>query len=197
MERIGVAAVHIEDQINTKRCGHRPNKQVVSTEEMMDRIKAACNARIDPDFVIMARTDALAVENLESAIERAKKYVEAGADMIFAEACTTLVEYEEFVKQLPGVPILANLTEFGKTPLFTDEELKKIGIGMVLHPLSAFRAMAKAAEVVYSSIAVSGTVAPVMDTMQTRSELYKVIHYHDYEKELDKYQQQENNTKRL
>ncbi len=184
MERAGVAAVHIEDQVAQKRCGHRPGKEIVSSEEMQDRIKAAVDARHDKDFVIMARTDALAVVGLDAAIERAVAYVKAGADMIFAEAMTDLAHYKKF-KDAVKVPLLANATEFGKTPLFTKEELKGGGIDMILYPLSAFRAMNKAALDVYSAIRRDGHQKNVVDKMQTREELYDFLDYHAYEKKLD------------
>ena len=184
MERAGVAAIHIEDQILQKRCGHRPNKAIVSSSEMVDRIKAAVDSRIDDDFVIMARTDALASEGTEKAIERCIAYVEAGADSIFPEAMITLDQYESFAKAMP-VPILANITEFGKTPLFSCEELSTHGVDMVLYPLSAFRAMNQSALKVYQSIASNGCQNGVITTMQTREELYNILGYHDYEKKLD------------
>ncbi|PJE12704.1 methylisocitrate lyase [Legionella sp.] len=184
MERTGVAAIHIEDQVLAKRCGHRPNKAIVSMQEIGDRIKTAVDARTDHDFVIMARTDAYAVEGMSAAIERAQLCVELGADMIFPEAMTTLDEYEEFSRHL-DVPILANITEFGKTPLFTREELAKVGVQLVLYPLSAFRAMSYAALSVYKAINEQGTQKNMIDKMQTRNELYEVLGYHDYEKKLD------------
>jgi methylisocitrate lyase len=182
--KAGAAAMHIEDQVGAKRCGHRPNKEIVSKEEMVDRIKAAADARTDPGFVIMARTDALAVEGEERAIERAVACVEAGADMIFPEAITELESYRRFA-QAVKVPVLANITEFGQTPLFKVDELAGAGVGLVLYPLSAFRAMNKAAENVYRAIQRDGTQAGVVDTMQTRAELYEVIGYHAYERKLD------------
>ncbi len=182
--KAGAAAMHIEDQVGAKRCGHRPNKEIVSREEMVDRIKAAVDARTDSDFVIMARTDALAVEGLDRAVERAVACVEAGADMIFPEAMTTLDMYRQFAAAVK-VPILANITEFGATPLFTVEELRSAGVGLVLYPLSAFRAMNKAAENVYKAIRRDGTQKNVVETMQTRMELYDVIGYHAYEQKLD------------
>jgi methylisocitrate lyase len=184
MTRAGAAGCHLEDQVAQKRCGHRPNKALVSKEEMCDRIKAAVDAKIDPDFVIMARTDAHASEGQAAAIERAKAYVEAGADMIFAEAIHTLKEYEEFTSIIK-VPVLANITEFGATPMFTVEELASVGIKMVLYPLSAFRAMNKAALTVFETIAREGTQDSVLDTMQTRNELYEMLDYHSYEEKLD------------
>jgi methylisocitrate lyase len=185
MERAGVAAVHMEDQEAQKRCGHRPNKAVVATEEMVDRIKAAVDGRQDEAFVIMARTDAAAEEGVERAIERSLAYVAAGADMIFAEALTTLEEYRRFCG-LVKVPVLANITEFGKTPLLTKEELAGAGVAMVLYPLSAFRAMSKAALAVYEAIGKEGTQKSVVGMMQTREELYGVLGYHAYEQMIDR-----------
>jgi methylisocitrate lyase len=182
--KFGAAATHIEDQVGAKRCGHRPGKEIVSSSEMVDRIKAAVDARTDENFVIMARTDALAVEGLEPAIERALACVEAGADMIFPEAITQLDMYKKFADAVK-VPILANITEFGATPLFTVEELKGADVGMVLYPLSAFRAMNKAAENVYIAIRRDGTQKNVIESMQTRMELYERIGYHDFEQKLD------------
>ncbi|MBV61934.1 methylisocitrate lyase [Abyssibacter profundi] len=182
--KAGAAAMHIEDQVGAKRCGHRPNKEIVTQQEMVDRIKAAVDARTDDDFVIMARTDALAVEGLQSAIDRACACVEAGADMIFPEAMTELAMYKQFADAV-GVPILANITEFGSTPLFTVDELASANVGLVLYPLSAFRAANKAAEAVYTAVREQGTQANVLDTMQTRMELYDSIGYHDYEQKLD------------
>lgn len=184
MTRAGAAGLHIEDQVAQKRCGHRPNKELVSLEEMADRIKAAVDAKIDPDFVIMARTDAHASEGQEAALKRAKAYVEAGADMIFAEAIHTLKEYEDFTKEIK-VPVLANITEFGATPMFTVEELASVGISMVLYPLSGFRAMNKAALEVFKTIIDKGTQSSVLDIMQTRMELYDMLDYHSYEEKLD------------
>lgn len=184
MEKAGAAAVHMEDQVAQKRCGHRPNKEIVSTEEMVDRIKAAVDARTDPDFFIMARTDAFAQEGLDKAIERAKAYVAAGADGIFAEAVQTEEHYRAFSEAL-DVPILANITEFGKTELWNKEQLGEWGADMVLYPLSAFRAMNKAAETVYQSILDNGDQKAVVDMMQTRMELYDYLGYHDYEQKLD------------
>ncbi|AHK79099.1 2-methylisocitrate lyase [Ectothiorhodospira haloalkaliphila] len=181
--RAGAAGCHIEDQVQSKRCGHRPGKAIVTQEEMVDRIKAAADAR-DQDFVIMARTDALAVEGIDSAIERAKACVEAGADMIFPEAMTTLEQYQQFVDAV-DVPVLANITEFGSTPLFTTEQLKSVGVGLVLYPLSAFRAMNKAALNVYETIRRDGTQEAALHTMQTRAELYEHLGYHAYEEKLD------------
>jgi methylisocitrate lyase len=182
--RSGAAGLHLEDQVQTKRCGHRPGKALVAAEEMVDRIKAATDARQDPKFVIMARTDAHAVEGQQAALDRAARYVEAGADMIFAEALTTLTEYRQFTRAIQ-VPVLANLTEFGKTPLFTTKELAAAGVQLVLYPLSAFRAMAKAALNVYTTLRQEGTQKSVVGTMQTRAELYEVLGYHAYEDKLD------------
>jgi methylisocitrate lyase len=182
--KAGAAAMHMEDQVGAKRCGHRPNKELVSREEMADRIKAAVDARQDPGFVIMARTDALANEGLDAAISRAVAYVEAGADMIFPEAITDLPMYRKFADAVK-VPILANITEFGKSPLFTVEELRSANVAMILYPLSAFRAMNKAALRVYNEIKKQGTQKGVIAEMQTREELYEVINYHSYEKKLD------------
>ncbi len=184
--RAGAAGLHIEDQVAAKRCGHRPNKELVSTEEMCDRIRAAVDAKnqLDPDFYIIARTDAHASEGQEAAIARAKAYVEAGADAIFAEAVHTLKEYKEFTEQM-SVPVLANITEFGATPMFTTEELASVGIAMVLYPLSAFRAMNKAALNVYQELKDKGTQEGVLDTMQTRMELYDMLGYHTYEQKMD------------
>jgi len=184
MEKAGAAAVHLEDQVAQKRCGHRPNKAIVSQSEMVDRVKAAVDARSDDDFFIMARTDALAVEGMDSAIERAIACVEAGADAIFPEATNDLEQYRQFADAV-NVPILANITEFGQTPLFNCEELAVQGVGMVLYPLSAFRAMSKAALEVYQTIAIDGDQKAVVDKMQTRMELYEVLGYHAYEKKLD------------
>lgn len=184
MEKAGAAAVHMEDQVAQKRCGHRPNKEIVSTQEMVDRIKAAVDARSDKDFFIMARTDAFAQEGIDAAIARAKAYVAAGADGIFAEAVQTEAHYRAFAEAL-DVPILANITEFGKTELWNKEELGEWGAAMVLYPLSAFRAMNKAAENVYQSILSNGDQKAVVDTMQTRMELYDYLGYHDYENKLD------------
>jgi len=184
MERAGAAAVHIEDQVSQKRCGHRPNKAIVSQTEMVDRIKAAVDAKTDGDFVVMARTDALAVEGMDSAIERAVACVEAGADAIFPEAMLELEQYRQFVDAVQ-VPVLANITEFGATPLFNCTELAENGVAMVLYPLSAFRAMSKAALDVYQNIAVAGDQKASIDKMQTRTELYEVLGYHAYEQKLD------------
>ena len=182
--KAGAAAVHIEDQVQSKRCGHRPNKAIVSQSEMVDRIKAAVDAKTDPDFVIMARTDALAVEGLQSAIDRACACVEAGADMIFPEAMTSLQMYKQFAEAVK-VPVLANITEFGSTPLFTVQELASVNVSMVLYPLSAFRAMNAAALKVYQAVRRDGTQKNVVDTMQTRMDLYKYLDYHTYEEKLD------------
>lgn len=184
MEGAGAAGVHLEDQVEQKRCGHRPNKAIVSQEEMVCRIEAAVGAKKDPDFVIMARTDALAVEGMASAIERASACVEAGADMIFPEAMTELNQYQEFVEAVK-VPVLANITEFGATPLFTVEQLAEVGVSLALYPLSTFRAASKAALNVYRSIREEGTQQGVVDQMQTREELYEFLGYHDAEQKLD------------
>jgi len=182
--KFGAGAMHIEDQVGAKRCGHRPGKELVSKEEMVDRIKAAVDARTDPEFFIMARTDALAVEGLERAIERAVACVEAGADAIFPEAMTELSMYRQFAAAVK-VPILANITEFGSTPLFTVDELRSANVAIVLYPLSAFRAMNKAALNVYQAVRREGTQKNVVDTMQTRNELYDYLDYHSYETKLD------------
>lgn len=182
--RAGAAACHIEDQVQAKRCGHRPGKALVPKDDMVDRIKAAVDGRSDAQFVIVARTDALAVEGIEAAIERAQACAAAGADVIFAEACTTIDQYQRFVREVP-VPILANLTEFGKTPYFTVEQLRAIGIAMIIYPLSAFRAMSNAAIAVYDTIRRDGTQAAVVGTMQTRAELYEVLGYLRYEEKMD------------
>lgn len=184
MEKTGIAAIHIEDQVLAKRCGHRPNKAIVSIHEMGDRIKTAVDARQDSDFVIMARTDAYAVEGMEAAIERASLCIELGADMIFPEAMTTLQEYQLFTKNIK-VPVLANITEFGKTPLLTREQLNQVGISLILYPLSAFRAMSQAALNTYKAIIQEGTQQSMLDKMQTRNELYEVLEYHKYEQKLD------------
>jgi methylisocitrate lyase len=184
MTRAGAAACHLEDQVAVKRCGHRPGKALVESAEMVDRIKAAVDGRTDDRFTIMARTDAHAVEGQQAALDRAAAYVEAGAGMIFAEALTTLDEYRQFTKAIK-VPVLANLTEFGKTPLFTTEELANAGVRLTLYPLSAYRAMAAAAENVYRTLRRDGTQKAVLDTMQTRAELYEVLGYHEYEAKLD------------
>jgi methylisocitrate lyase len=184
MIRAGAAALHLEDQVSAKRCGHRPGKALVPAEEMCDRIRAAVDGRTDEAFVIMARTDAHAVEGQAQAVERALAYVEAGADMIFAEALTTLDEYRQFTDAV-HVPVLANITEFGRTPLFTTAELAEGGVRLALYPLSAFRAMSAAALAVYQALRRDGTQTSTLDTMQTRTELYEVLGYHDYERKLD------------
>ncbi len=184
MIRAGAAACHIEDQVGIKRCGHRPGKALVDIAEMSDRIKAAVDGRTDAKFTIMARTDAHAVEGQQAALDRSAAYVEAGADMIFAEALTTLEEYEQFTAAV-SVPVLANLTEFGQTPMFTTEELAGAGVSLALYPLSAYRAMSKAAEVVYATLRKDGTQKAVIGDMQTRDELYEVLGYHEYEDKLD------------
>jgi len=191
LERAGAAAVHIEDQVQAKRCGHRPNKQIVSLEEMVDRVRAAVDARSDPDFVIMARTDALANEGIEKAIWRAKAYIQAGADMLFPEACRTLNDYSAFATALSPpnfpkhVPILANITEFGQTPLFSVDELGSVGVSMVLYPLTAFRSMSLAALKTYEHIIQDGHQRNAVPLMQTRAQTYSVIKYHTYEDKLD------------
>ncbi|KPK07424.1 MAG: 2-methylisocitrate lyase [Betaproteobacteria bacterium SG8_39] len=182
--KAGAAAMHIEDQVGAKRCGHRPGKEIVPTEEMCDRIRAAADARSDAAFCIMARTDALASEGLDRALERAVKYVEAGADMIFPGAMTELAMYRRFVEAV-NVPVLANITEFGKTPLFTVDALRSAGVAMALYPLSAFRAMNQAALNVYTTLRRDGTQQAVLDTMQTRDDLYDYLNYHAYEHKLD------------
>ena len=184
MIRAGAAALHIEDQAQAKRCGHRPNKQLVPGDEMVDRIKAAVDARTDRQFVVMARTDALAGEGMEAALERVRRYVEAGADMVFPEALRTLEDYRAFCGAADA-PVLANLTEFGRTPLFSVEELRGCGVGLALYPLSAFRAMSRAAVEVYRAIREEGTQRGLTDRMQTREQLYDVLRYHDYERKLD------------
>ena len=184
MERAGVAAIHMEDQVQAKRCGHRPNKALVSPQEMADRVRAGVDARHDESFVFMARTDAHASEGMQAAVDRANLYVEAGADMIFAEALHTLDEFAEFTRRVPA-PVLANITEFGQTPLFSVDELAGANVAMVLYPLSAFRAMSRAALQVYESVARHGHQREVVDGMQTRTELYEVLGYHDYERKLD------------
>ncbi len=184
LTRAGAGGMHLEDQVSAKRCGHRPGKALVSAAEMVDRIKAAVDARFDASFVVMARTDAHAVEGQEAALARAQAYVAAGADMIFAEALTTLEEYRAFATRLT-VPVLANITEFGQTPLFTREELGAAGVRLVLYPLSAFRAAARAQGVVYEAIRRAGTQKSVVPDMQTRAELYQVLGYHEYEQKLD------------
>ncbi len=185
IEKAGAAAVHIEDQVSQKRCGHRPNKSIVSKIEMVDRIKAAVDSKANKDFMVMARTDALAVEGVESALDRAIACVEAGANAIFPEAILDLEQYRLFTETL-DVPVLANITEFGKTPLYTCEELRDAGVSIALYPLSAFRAMSKAALNVYETIANNGSQAEVIDLMQTRDELYETLNYHSYEIKLDK-----------
>ena len=184
MIKAGVAGIHIEDQVSQKRCGHRPNKELVTKQEMCDRIKAASDAKTDENFVLMARTDSLADEGLELAIERSIAYKEAGADAIFAEAAGDLEQYMTFKKEV-GLPLLANITEFGKTPIYNKKELLDSGVDMILYPLSAFRAMSKAAEEVYNEIINSGTQKGVIEKMQTRDELYEVLDYHSFEKKLD------------
>ena len=191
MIKSGVAGIHIEDQVSQKRCGHRPNKAIVSTSEMIDRIKSAVDAKTDSDFVIMARTDALAIEGMESAIDKAKAFVEAGADMIFPEALSSIEQYKEFSDSL-SVPILANITEFGKTPLYSKTELYEVGVDMILYPLSAFRAMSNAALNVYQHILKDGHQRNVIESMQTREELYDFLDYHQYEKQLDNLFNKEN-----
>ena len=185
MTMAGVAAVHMEDQVSQKRCGHRPNKSLVTCEEMVDRIKAAVDAKEDDSFFIMARTDAFASEGMQAAIDRSSKYLEAGADGIFLEAVTDLEDYKEFNSQVDAL-LLANITEFGKTPLFTNKELASVGVDMSLYPLSAFRAMSLAAEKVYESLSKEGTQRNVLDIMQTREELYERLNYHEFEQKLDK-----------
>ncbi len=184
LSRAGVAAIHIEDQVGQKRCGHRPNKEMVSTEEMVDRIKACVDAREDQSFFIMARTDAFANEGMASSIDRSMKYIEAGADGIFAEAMTNIDYYKDF-KEKVKVPILANMTEFGKTPLTDLDQLKSVGVDMVLYPLSAFRAMSKAALNIYQALISDGHQKNVLDKMQTRNELYDFLNYNSYEEKLD------------
>jgi len=188
IEKAGASAVHLEDQVAAKRCGHRPNKEIVGVNEMVNRIKAAVDGRSSSDFTIMARTDALANEGLDVALDRVKQYVAAGADMIFPEAVGDLETYKRF-REAAGVPILANITEFGKTPLFSVAELRGANVDIVLYPLSAFRAMNKAAELVYKTIRSEGTQKNIVSHMQTREELYQSIDYYRYESELDKYQQ--------
>jgi len=182
--RAGAAGMHLEDQVQAKRCGHRPGKELVAAPEMADRIRAAVDARTDDGFVVMARTDAHAVEGLQAAIDRSEAYVAAGADMVFAEALTTLEEYRQFTRAL-AVPVLANITEFGRTPLFTTSDLGDAGVRLVLYPLSAFRAMSRAAIDVYGAIRRDGSQRAVIERMQTRTELYDVLGYHDYERKLD------------
>ena len=187
--KAGAAAMHIEDQVGAKRCGHRPNKEIVSKGEMVDRIKAAVDARIDDSFQIMARTDAIANEGIDSAIDRALAYIAAGADLVFPEAITELSDYKKFAQAVKK-PILANITEFGLTPLFTRDELAANGVGMILYPLSAFRAMNKAAENIYQTIRRDGTQSGLIDSMQSRDELYERINYHAFEKALDQYREE-------
>tara|TARA_B100000941_G_scaffold15307_1_gene9349 strand:- start:31 stop:915 length:885 start_codon:yes stop_codon:yes gene_type:complete len=184
MQNAGVAAVHIEDQIFDKRCGHRPNKQIVSVAEMQERLKAAVDAKKDESFFIMARTDALASEGIEKAIERCSEYLKVGVDGIFFEAAVSLDEYKEFKKNF-SAPLLANITEFGKTPLFTQKELSDVGVDIVLYPLTAFRAMSLSAEKIYNSIIKEGTQEPLLDIMQSREELYEILDYYNFEKQLD------------
>lgn len=186
ISKAGAAAVHIEDQVAAKRCGHRPGKEIISQQEMVDRISAAVDARTDNDFVIMARTDAFATEGIDKAIERSVAYQEAGADMLFPEALTKLEQYKTFHQALPTLPLLANITEFGKTELFSTSELGAHGVSMVLYPLSAHRAAAKAAQTVYASIIANGHQKEVVDLMQTRDDLYRVLNYHKYEDTLDR-----------
>ncbi|MCY4358293.1 MAG: methylisocitrate lyase [Gammaproteobacteria bacterium] len=191
MEKSGAAAVHIEDQVAQKRCGHRPNKAIVPQSEMVDRVKAAADARMDDNFMIMARTDALAVEGMDAAIERTVAFVEAGADAIFPEAVQELEQYQKFAEAVE-VPVLANITEFGKTPLFNGKQLAAAGVAIALYPLSAFRAMSKAALEVYETIAINGDQTAIVERMQTRDQLYEVLGYHAYEKKLDRlYENQE------
>ena len=180
----GASGIHIEDQVSEKRCGHRPNKEIVSTEEMCDRMKAARDAITDDEFMLMARTDAFANEGINGTIERAQRYVEAGANALFPEAITSLEDYKTLSDSV-NVPILANITEFGMTPLFKKDELKKAGISIILHPLSAFRAMSKAALEVYSTISEDGNVEKILEKMQSRDELYEILDYHTYEKKID------------
>lgn len=187
--KAGAAAMHIEDQVGAKRCGHRPNKEIVSKGEMVDRIKAAADARTDDSFQIMARTDAIANEGIDSAIDRALAYIAAGADLVFPEAITELSDYKKFAQAVKK-PILANITEFGLTPLFTRDQLAANGVGMILYPLSAFRAMNKAAENVYETIRRDGTQSGLIDSMQSREELYERINYHAFEKALDQYREE-------
>ena len=182
--KAGCAAVHIEDQVFDKRCGHRPNKQIVSISEMRDRLKVALDSKIDNSFFIMARTDALASEGMNGAIERCGEYLDEGVDGIFLEAVTSIDQYQEFKNNF-SVPLLANITEFGRTPLFTQAELNAVGVDMVLYPLTAFRAMSQSAEIVYNSVIKDGTQEPLLDIMQTREELYEVLDYYNFEKELD------------
>ena len=184
MNKAGCAAVHIEDQVFDKRCGHRPNKKIVSIDEMKERLKTAVSSKIDDSFFIMARTDALASEGITGAIKRCEAYIEEGIDGIFLEAVTSIEEYEVFKKNL-SIPVLANITEFGKTPLFNQNQLKEVGVDMILYPLTAFRAMSASAEKIYDSIIKDGTQEPLLDIMQTREELYEVLDYYNHEKKLD------------
>jgi methylisocitrate lyase len=193
LARAGVAAAHIEDQVAAKRCGHRPGKELVATDEMCDRVRAAADAKPDPNFVLVARTDAAASEGVPAAIARAQAYLAAGADMIFAEALTTLDDYRQFTAAVKA-PVLANLTEFGKTPLFTVADMRAAGVAMVLYPLSAFRAASAAAANVYQTIRRDGTQQAAVPTMQTRAELYDVLDYHAYEQKLDQLFKTENQT---
>ena len=184
MGKAGCAAVHIEDQVFEKRCGHRPNKQLVSIDEMRSRLNTAINSKVDDSFFVMARTDAIASEGIDGAIKRCESYIEEGADGIFLEAVTSIDQYKE-LKNHCSVPVLANITEFGKTPLFTQEQLKEVGVDMVLYPLTAFRAMSQSAEKIYNSIIKDGTQEALLDIMQTREELYEVLDYYNFEKQLD------------
>jgi methylisocitrate lyase len=190
MIRAGVAAIHLEDQTDAKRCGHREGKRVVSAEAMLDRLKAAVDARSERDFVVMARTDAAAVEGLDAAIDRAGRYVEAGADMIFAEALTDTDQFRRFAQAVP-VPVLANMTEFGRSPLLSVNELRAAGVRLVLYPLTAFRAMSAAAERVYSTLRSKGTQSELLTAMQTRDELYRVLHYHEHEQQVQAFQNEQ------
>ena len=192
MNKAGCAAVHIEDQVFDKRCGHRPNKKIVSIDEMKERLKTAVSSKIDDSFFIMARTDALASEGITGAIKRCEAYIEEGIDGIFLEAVTSIEEYEVFKKNL-SIPVLANITEFGKTPLFNQNQLKEVGVDMILYPLTAFRAMSASAEKIYNSIIKDGTQEPLLDIMQTREELYEVLDYYNFEEQLD---EQFGNTKK-
>lgn len=185
MIKAGAAGVHLEDQVSSKRCGHRPKKEIVDTQEMCDRIKAAIDAKYDPNFVLMARTDALAIEGLEKTIERIHRYIDAGAEMIFFEGATDLAQYQA-VTQVCNVPVLANITEFGVTPLYTKEELQQAGIQLILYPLSAFRAMSAAAIQVYETIRSQGSQKSIISEMQTREQLYEVLNYHQHEQKLDR-----------
>lgn len=184
LERVGAGGVHIEDQVATKRCGHRPNKEIVSIDEMCDRIVAAVDAKTDSNFVVMARTDALAIGGLNDVLERVKCYEEVGADAVFAEAMTDVLMYRQIVDNL-NIPVLANLTEFGSTPLYSIQELKEVGVRMALYPLSGFRAMSRAAESVFHAIRSEGTQRSAVDAMQTREELYEILRYHEFEQKLD------------